>query len=95
MVKSEESMSTEQKLQAHAIKRSCNLNLAAAYLKCKKYKDAMDAASQVSRLRDKSPLLMLLYQESFRTGELSCASRAVPYLSQLSWRRCLRKTRPA
>ena len=45
----DDSFSAEEKRQSRDIKKSCNLNLAAAYLKLQRPMDARKAADKVSR----------------------------------------------
>lgn len=88
IVKSEDSLSVEQKKLAQGLKRSCNLNLAAAALKLKDYKEALDAASQVSRRCGNSLLSLHVGREP------SLSPAQWPCLSAFSLHRCLRRTPP-
>lgn len=47
MVKKDDTLKAEEKPQAREVRRSCNLNLAAAYLREKDYKGAVEATTQV------------------------------------------------
>lgn len=47
MVKKDDTLKAEEKPQAREVRRSCNLNLAAAYLREKDYKGAAEASTQV------------------------------------------------
>ena len=56
LVKAEDTLKAEEKPRARDIRRSCNLNLAAAYLRENDYKGALEAATQV-RFTTTSPVI--------------------------------------